>query len=260
MQTKPLAFTAQVTVDHSKPTHPVDIVTEPAITGRPLANLGAWLTRVRDELADGRYVVTYSVMERIKVEGEHARTNATLGTYLAEPMADLTRQLGAAFTEIDDETLVEAGAALYADVLASIADLRGPEALKPGFVNITVGCKHCGEALYAAGKELDSIARTEVPADQVAERDAFVADVRRWYAEAGYPLPENVPFAGAFLSWGGCSNPFAAAAYAKLQARVDRLAPQIERKALEIALAGFTKSVEFNATVAAALRANFDLG
>lgn len=260
MQTKTLAFTAQVTVDHSKPTHPVDIVTEPAIKGPPLANLGAWLTHVRDNLADGSYVVTYSVKDGITVEGAHQRTNDMIATYLAEPMADLTHDLGVAFAEITDEILVAEAAALYTDVFRNIAELKGPEAIQPGFVDIKVGCRRCGTALYVAGKELDAIARLELPADQAAERDAYVADVRRQYAEAGHPLPENTPFVRAFLGWTDCANSFATASHAKLQARVDALVPQIERKAVENALAGIVRATEFNGSVAATLRANFNIG
>lgn len=251
-------FTAFVRVDKDN-VNSVTITTEPPIEGRSLADMVDWLGNVRSDLASGEYAISVGAPEDgVTGTGPDKRTTDILRRKLQEPLTDLQEEVTAAYAwnGLDDDAFV---AQVAGNLGTQIADNLGsvkPEDLKPGFMQFTAGCPHCGPVTSVLSSRLGDLAERDLPEEEKPLRESLIGFVTNILGIAPKKLKGAVV---AFVPGAPHGNAFEAPANARLQARLDRLASKIELEVagtlVERAAASRGRAEEY----ASALRVNFNL-
>lgn len=254
-------FQLTVLVDQAK-ANPVTIVTEPPLEGRPLAVFGQWIGDARRDLKDGEYTLTLGAAEDgVQGTGPDQTSLNLLRRKLVEPMTEGQGLLESAyrFQALDDDALVEVVADTLADGIGTVLTFSSPERFAAGFLKIKV--VDSAEAVDRAMAQIEVDMLSEIKTDDEARRQR-IGDLLAQAATAGI-TPRATDARGpldTMVSGTHRSNPFAVGANAKLQDRLDRLAPQIEAATMRFVLDGYARAHERTGSTVAALRANFNLG
>lgn len=256
------SFALTVAVDQSR-AQPIDIVTEPPIEGPALAAFGQWIGNDRRDIKDGTYVLTLGAAEDgVQGTGPHKPSLDLLRRKLVTPMTEAQERLTEAFrfNDLDDETFVTDVAGLAGRAVSLSLAYMKPDGFVPGFLRLKVAGSVDDVDRALLQGDVDRLAAMDLPEGETlrAYRDGLLAKA----AKAGVtprPVADSKEPIRAFLGGIASSNPFAIAANAKLQARVDALLPQIEAALIKGVVAEYAGAHERTGSTLAALRGSFGL-